>query len=232
MINSTYIIQYIEKMLGYHFNELEIDSEEILNNIKQDTLITYSKYFPYQKNILLNEADKVKGREGAYYINTKLKILGVSQVVTNNTAFTDPYLSVANIRQGSLDRFSMIQMADFSSMYNNPLTFSFEHPNVVVIQPTLIDASNTLVKINAVHPDNFSTIPYNMIDNFLELCVLDTKIVLYPIRHRFNNLNTVYGSIELFIDDLQDAADKKKDLIENWRKTSIRQTNRKKLFIY
>ena len=51
VLSSTYILRFIEKKLGYKFNELEIDPKEMIENIQTDTLLVFSKLFPYQSKV-------------------------------------------------------------------------------------------------------------------------------------------------------------------------------------
>jgi hypothetical protein len=231
MLSSTYIIRFIEKKLGYKFNELEISHEEILENIQEESLITFSKYYPYQVMETIDDSNKVEGTANEYYIETDFEILGVAKLYDNFSMYVDVGLMPNNIRQMS-DPMSRQFMADATSMNRNPLVYQFNHPNTITVMPALYMLKEAKVKLNCVHPSHFGTIPTNLQDEFLKLALYDTKEALYQIRHRFANLQTAFGSIELFIDDLAEAPDKKVELLENWRKNFAKQSNRKKLYIY
>lgn len=231
MLNSTKIIRYIEKNLGYKFTELELSSEEILEDLRMYTLKTYSKYFPYITSLNITDADKVEGKYNKLYLDTGgLEILSINRLLTGNMEYIDPTIITRPSFQP--DIFSSMASMDMYSMVRNPITFRFYPPNVVELYPAILGLANTCIYVNCVHPDHFGTIPANMEEQFLKLALLDVKISLYQIRHRFTNLETPYGSIELFIDDLQEAESKKDELIEYWRKMSPKQSNRKRLYIY
>jgi len=230
MLSTTYITRFIEKKLGYKFNELEISPDEIIENIQQDTLITFSKHFPYQTLIEIDDSDKVEDTANTYYLETPFEILGVARLYDNMSMYTDVGLMPYSINLE--DPVSRQFMADAVSINKNPLTYEFTHPNMITVLPALYMLKHAKVKLNCVHPKHFGTIPTNLQDEFLKLALYDTKDILYKIRHRFANLQTAFGSIELFIDDLADASDKKTELLENWRKNVAKQGNRKKLYIY
>ena len=44
MLNATTIIRRLEKKLGFRFMDLELSHEEIIENIKDETLKVFSKY--------------------------------------------------------------------------------------------------------------------------------------------------------------------------------------------
>jgi hypothetical protein len=231
MLSSTYIIRFIEKKLGYKFNELEITHDEILENIQEESLITFSKYYPYQVMETIDDSQKVEDTANEYYINTDFEILGVAKLYDNFSMYVDVGLMPNNIRQMA-DPMSRQFMADATSINRNPLVYQFNHPNTITVMPALYMLKQAKVKLNCVHPNHFGTIPTNLQDEFLKLALYDTKESLYQIRHRFANLQTAFGNIELFIDDLAEASDKKQELLENWRKNFAKQSNRKKLYIY
>ena len=231
MLNSTKIIRYIEKNLGYKFTELELSPDEILEDLRMYTLKTYSKYFPYITSVNITDTSKVDGKINKLYLNAEgLEILSINRLITGNMEYIDP--SIVTRPSFQSDMFSTIASMDMYSMVRNPITFRFFPPNVVELYPAVLGMANACIYVNCVHPDHFGTIPANMEEQFLKLALLDVKISLYQIRHRFSNLETPYGSIELFIDDLQEAESKKDELIEYWRKMSPKQSNRKRLYIY
>jgi hypothetical protein len=66
---------------------------------------------------------------------------------------------------------------------------------------------------------------------FLECALYDVRIAIYPIRERFRNINTTFGSVELFMEKLDSAADDKKQLIEKWRQHFAKSSKKRKMFI-
>lgn len=230
MLNTTYLLQYLEKKLGYKFNELEINSDDIINTVWSETLPEFSKFFPYQTRLLLQQKDAVNNSRNLYFLNTPYEIININRIITNDYVYSDtnPLTRVETMA----DPFTRQNVVDMYSSIRNPITWRFIYPNKVEIMPALVFIDNVLVMLNVVHPKHLGTIPINLQDEFLNLALLDVKDSLYQIRHRFSNLQTPYGSLELFIEDLQDAADKRKDLLENWRRNFYKQSNRKKIFIY
>lgn len=232
MLNSTKILRFIEKNLGYKFTELELDPDEIMEDIKQYTLRTYSKYFPYITTVdIETETQKVDDKVNRFLIQPgELEIMSINRLVTGNMEYVDPTIITRPSFQP--DIFSNISSMDMYSMVRNPITFRFFPPNVIEVYPAVVGMASAYLYVNCIHPEHFQTIPNNMEDQFLKLALLDVKMSLYQIRHRFANLTTPYGSIELFIDDLQDAESKRDELLELWRSNSLKNSNRKRLYIF
>lgn len=232
MLNSTKVLRYIEKKLGYKFTDLEVDEEEILEDIRMYTLKEYSKYFPYIKLVNITECHTVDDKCNRIFVDSKgLEILSVNRILDgNNMMYMDPSIMLRDTFV--CDIFSQIELSDMYSMIKNPVTFRYFPPNVIEIYPAVVGMVDCSVYVNCVHPDHFGTIAANMEPEFLKLAVLDVKDSLYQIRHRFSNLETPYGSIELFIDDLSEAESKKEDLLEKWSTQYGKQANRKRLYIF
>ena len=70
-----------------------------------------------------------------------------------------------------------------------------------------------------------------MREQFLKLALDDVLISLYPIRHRFDSLNTPYGQIQLFMDLVDNASSDRESLLDSWRENILRQDNAKKIWI-
>lgn len=196
--------------LGYKFTDLEIEHGEILEIIKIKTLPTFSKYFPYQTRITIDrEKDLVPGYSNRYYLKTDSEIMNINRLVTNNAKVdaSSSGLTGVAMRPGfdyGLSNFFERQIqADLASA-SNPVTFMFYPPNQIEIYPSFI---NGLVELNVVHDETLHTIPMNMKEYFMQLALADVKMALYQIRNRFNNMQTSFGTLELFIDDLQTGRD-------------------------
>ena len=93
------------------------------------------------------------------------------------------------------------------------------------------DADFLTVQFKAVHPEHLKTIQPNLRDDFLQLAFYDVCIALYPLRHRFQNISTVYGSLEPFTELLDSAADNRAALLDKWRTNLLNSGDQKKIWI-
>ena len=235
MLTPTAVINYIEKRLGFQFTDIELTHEEILDNIRRDTLVVFSKYFPYQERLTINaKTDLVPGYVNRYFLKCESEILNVNRIIGLGTIGSDAiaaFVHPAAMSQMMGDPISMQMAADMLSLTKNPITFIYYHPNQVEIAPNYMMSNNYIVMCNTVHHDHFGTIPTLLENEFLQLAYDDTAINLYNIRKRFNNLQTTFGSMDLNLDDLSEAKDHRNDLIEKFQVSALKYGKRKKLII-
>lgn len=230
MLNTTKVLRHIEKKLGFKFTDLEIDENEIMDEIRQNTLRVYSKYYPYITRVDITTQEKIDGKINRFIIDPQgLEIMSMNRLILGNMEYIDP--SIITRPNYQADIFSTITANDMMSMVRNPITFNFMEPNILEVYPSVIGLTNVMLFVNAVHPEHLGTIRANMEDQFLKLAYLDIADMLYMIRARFANMTTPYGNIELMVDRLQDAADKREELLQEWRRQSNKNANRKRIFI-
>lgn len=228
-LTPTMVLRYINRMLGAAVQTIELSEEEIMRVVFQESLYTYSKFFPYQYRMILKESDSVgEGLTNTYRIpNTdRLEITGIHQVwLDNHNQFGGTLLPISS------DPFQAQFLADNLSMTITPTTFEYRAPNLVVIRPRILKLGSAMVEVRAVHPKHLKTIPVSMRDEFLNLCLYDVLISLYPIRHRFETYNTVYGSMSPFLDMVDSAAGNKEELLRKWSENILRSGNAKRIWI-
>lgn len=233
-INTTYLLRHIKRMLGASHRPLPIDDEEILEIVAQETLFTFSKYYPFQFNIKINSSHKVPGEIGVYYLDDQgLDILGVSRVFRSEPTdygYGDHYYA----NQGLLSPYQAINqqiMSDMISITQVPYTFNFITPNKVELFPKNILEEDILVTVKAVHPSHLGTIPLSFKDDFFLLALLDVKISLWHILKHYSGLSTAVGSFDLKIEDFEAAEAERKDLLEKFDTMYMKEANRRKLYI-
>jgi len=226
-MNPSMVLQYIELNLGASIQVLEIDTDDIMEIVRTQTIPTFSLYYPnYQLIEVIPKRDKVPNRFNTFYLKTDLEIIGVSKVLSEN------YLGNSGLPMAYYDSdpINRQMTADLASMYFQPITWEFESPNILSVYPKTNLLGAFTVQLKTVHPDHLATIPFSMREEFLECALYDVRIALYPIRDRFKNINTTFGSIELFMDKLESAADDKKQLKEKWRENFNKSPRKKKWY--
>jgi hypothetical protein len=234
MLNLTRVLRFIETRLGYKFIDLEVDTNEIIDNIVDESLRTFSKKFPLRvRHIIDTEKDRVEGYRNRYYIKTDYEILSVAQYYGNtNNSVNNDVVYMSGGYTNTTDYVNAQLLNDIASMVTNPTTVNyFDEDNSVEIYPGNLGSTKVMIDILCIHKDDFTTIPNNLEDEFKMLALYDTQIMLLPLRNRFSNLQTPFGSIELFIDQLQDAESKRDELLERWRNNYYKSPKRKKIFI-
>lgn len=211
-VTPTTVLRYLNRMLGTVVQDIEISEEEMMKVVFQETLFTYSKFFPYRYRIALNKSFAISSDYPNVYAlpnDDNMQILGIHRVwLSNMNQFGGSLLPLVN------NPFMSQLLNDQLSMTVTPATFDFQPPNIITIRPKLINNDAALVELKTVHPRHLRTISDNMRDEFLKLCLLDVLISLYPIRHRFASLNTPYGNLEPFFEMVDSAKDEREALLE------------------
>lgn len=227
-VTLTMTLRYINRMLGAAVQEIELSEEEIINVVLQESLMTYSKYFPYQYRERITMEDNIGGGYNTYVIPNKdrLEILGVHKVwLDHQNQFGGSILPIVN------EPVTSQLLNDHLSMTLTPITFEYQAPNLLTIRPNMKQIKSALVEVKAVHPKHLKTIPVSMRDQWLRLALDDVLLSLYPMRHRFETLSTVYGSINLFLEMVDNAAADKEALLESWKDNLLRDSKTKRIWI-
>lgn len=228
-VTLTMTLRYINRMLGTAVQEIELTEEEIIRVVLQESLMTYSKYFPYQYKERITQADCIgNGYNNTFRIPNKdrLEIMGIHRVwLDNQNQFGGSLLPLVH------DPFASQLLNDQLSMTLTPITFEYQAPNLITIKPNMWSIKSALVEVKAVHPKHLKTIPISMRDQWLRLALDDVLLSIYPLRHRFESLSTVYGNISLFLEMVDNAASDKEALIESWKENLLRDSKAKRIWI-
>ena len=227
-LTATQVLRYLNRMLGVLVQELEISEEEMMRVVFQESLPTYSKFFPYRYRTALSGANFVQGTTNTYQIpaESNLEIIGIHKVyISNMVQFGSTMIPL------SLNPFENQIFNDFASMTVTPVTFTYIPPYEIQIFPKIIASRSAILEVKAIHPKHLKTIPMNMRDEFLKLCLYDVLLSLYPLRHRFENFTTVYGSIQPFLDMVDSAKDDKDALIERFRENLLKDSNTRRIWV-
>lgn len=228
-LTPTDVLRYIHRMLGAAMQEIEINDDEIMRVVFQESLPIYSKYFPYKYKEELKNTDSIGGGyDNVYRIPNKerLEIIGIANVwLDNMNQFGGSMIPVVN------DPFQTQFLMDQLSKTITPTTFSYEAPDLLTIRPKIYNLGRAMVEVKAIHPKHMRTIPMNMRDQFLRLALDDVLISLYPLRHRFESYTTIYGTLQPFFEQVDNAAQDKAELIESWKENLLRDSHAKKIWI-
>jgi hypothetical protein len=236
--NINFVVNRILKSLGASSNKVEIENLDILQIILSDTLITFSKYFPYQHRHILKPEDKVPGYgSGWYFVNIPLPILGAARIVGGMDNRAVGSSSVSSIGADVIFTGStMNDLTDLNALNNFigatslPITVQFHPPNVVEILPKST-YDHSMVLLNCIHPETLHTIGLNMSDYFIKLATYDVLIALKEILKKFGTISTIFGEISINMEDMDEAQTKKDELIETFRTKSQFRANRKRWYI-
>ena len=235
MSNPTSLLRHIKMMLGVPYKQIPISDEDIMDIVFEESLYTFSTYYPYFVDIVIPESTVTANNgNGVFYLDTseqvgeELIILGVAKMFRSNGFYTQSMWPIYR----EADWFDMQLSADMASAVQVPDTFRFLPPNKVEIYPKSHSPWQFSVQLKCVHPKNFGTIPPGLRDYFYKLCVCDVKIALFYMLKNYDQLNTPYGNIDLKIEDYEQAVQERQELLERFRANYWKEPNRKRLWIY
>ena len=202
-------------------------AEDVISN---ETLDTFSRYFPNSMKISLDLSQRKK--DGYYlldeYVPDSVEIIGVRDI--DWALFSKDSLRLQEA-QGygmydfmtnnyGLDDIMLLQMrADHMSLFNNQIFVEYKPPNMIKLSTvTGTDVTRSMrsfpIEILIKHASNLMTIPPTMMETFEELAEADVARFLYENLKYYDGLETVYANIDLKLGDLENKASKREDIVQ------------------
>lgn len=241
----TALLDKIERRLGTKQLDLPEDlrkdqwAEKVIAN---ETLDTFSRYFPNAININLDKS--MRAKDGYYLIDEAIgddvEIIGVRDIdwakfnestMRRHDAYGYGYYDFLNSNYG-LDDIALLQArADQVSLMNNNIFVDFVPPNKVKLSTVTgsdITASMESVPITVFikHAPNLKTIPPTMMETFEKLAEADVARFLYENLKYYDGLETVHVSIDLKMSDLESKASTRDDIIEKLEEAHVSAANK------
>lgn len=231
--NMTNLLNKIEWRLGVKPLALpdDIKKDTWANVIENDTLVTFSRYYPRSFKYLIDPAVHPK-KNGWFildedFISPDAKILGIRDLSWEDFA-QDSLTYQQNMGLGVYDYIansfgvtdvSLMQMrADHMSLFNNGIYVDFEPPNKVkLVSSTGGDISRSVgrfhIELFLQHRSDLTTISATQMETFEALAQADVAQYLYRYLVRYDQLETVYTQIDLKLQDLENEASKREDIL-------------------
>lgn len=213
-------------------------AEEVIEN---ETLDTFSRYFPNSMHIVLDLSQRKK--DGYYlideYVPDGVEILGVRDI--DWSLFSKDSLRLQEA-QGygtydfmtnnyGLDDIALLQMrADHMSLFNNQIYVDYKPPNMIKLS-TITGADITRgmksfpIEILIKHASNLMTIPPTMMEIFEELAEADVAKFLYENLKYYDGLETVYANIDIKVSDLENKASRREDIVQRLDEAHVSAAN-------
>lgn len=226
----TKLLNKIERRLGLKVLNLPegLDKDSWADIVIEDTLPTFSRYFPYQVIVIV---DNTCMKDGFYFID-KLdvlkgaKIIGVCDVDWQAYR-ADPRYEHYGInfstydfigRDYNLDDIAFSQVnADLMSLFNLGIYVEFQYPNKVklvsVNGATISKYRPFPLKVFIEHPANLMTISPTMMELFEQLAQADIATYLFHQLKYYDGTDTVYTTLDLKLNILEEWAGKRDDIV-------------------
>lgn len=233
--NMTRLLNKIERRLGTR--QLKLPDYLCKDSwadavIIEDSLVTFSRYFPNKITIHLDNAKK---KNGWFYIEDNicesLQILGIKDIDWDEyTGRESPgaygLYDVYSDAYG-LDDIGIMQMrADHMSLFNRGIYIEFKEPNMFrLVSVNNMDLSHGLenvpLELLVVHSPSLSTISTTMMGVFEDLATADVAAWLYEELKYYEALETVFVNIDMRLSDLQEKANRRSEIIEKLENAQV-----------
>lgn len=251
--DMTLLINKIENRLGLrlltsHLPE-ELNKNSWGNIIKTDSMVTFSRYFPRKIRFVVNDETCVKkfvNNKYEYIIKDEylngVTLLGATDIDWKDTTSDNTSISqAAGIGGGygyytpnygglenTYESFINMQMAaDLGSLYNNGIYVDFEYPNKIILSRAggvSMNLKTFVINLLVTHTD-LSTISPTMMETFEELATADVANYLYMNLRYYDGLETIYLNIDLKLQELNEAASKRSDVISTLKDSYVSASN-------
>lgn len=238
----TNLLNKIERRLGTRqlnlpdYLQKDKWADEVIAN---ETLDTFSRFFPNQITITLHGHNRSK--DGYYLIDEDIgddiEIIGVKDIDWRNIN-RSPYDNYGFHSSGfyaagyGTDDVALLQArADQTSMITNVVIADFYPPNRVrLITTSGNDISRSIeeypITVFIKHALNLMTIPPTMMETFEKLAMADVAGFLYGNLKYYDGLETVHASIDLKMSDLESIASTRDDLVEKLDEAHVSAANK------
>lgn len=242
MNDMTKLLDKIERRLGLMVIKLpdKLAKDSWASIIEDDTLETYSRYFPYQHVTLM---DETICKNGYYFVDRDLpegtKILGIKDIDWSE------YSGIAGTSYGSAINFSSVALsagdygfedigmaqlrADYVSLFNVGIYPEFLAPNKVRLVSVNNYPISAFIKfplaIFIKHPTNLSTISPTSMEIFERLAMADVATMLYNNLKYYDGSETVFSNLDLKLDLLNEWANKREDIVKELDEAHVSAAN-------
>jgi hypothetical protein len=225
------LLNICKRKLGISTFILPFKDEELLDILYEDTLPTFSKFYPRYcvLKMDLNELqlddttvnvlpNTVMGRR-AYHLDLErfgsdIVIVDIEDVQALSSSLTD----FRTYGQGFTNAYDLMAVsfaqAQMQSMAAAPMIFFFDAPDKLVIdEPGVLDRNKVAITFLLMHASDLSTVKPTYKDKLVDLYMIDLKISLWAVLKHMDHIDTTFGQIELKLDGWDGAEGDRKELV-------------------
>lgn len=229
LYNISEFMTMIKEDIGIKNIPLPVDDNELLQRFGNSALKEFSVRCPRIEHVIIDDSDLISPAEYdracrvTYRINTakfgNSPIIGIYKFdVARPLGYSDYYVpqgmwaSPDSVLTGIADIKIAASVA--SAMGKAP-TFEFRNPDILIVYNGWSGGVYQL-DIGLMHDISLSTITPTSFTNLRQLAVVDIEEYLYNKLKRMDNLDVGIGNIQLKLDDWQDAASRKREMLDTW----------------
>lgn len=231
--NKAKLLGKIKRKLGLFYIKLPVSDDDLLGVIDEDTIPTYSIYFPQEIRVKISNEDKVPGTTNTYFIDERhigSDINIVDIIAISNMC--NPLHSSAFRPMSVQDVASLQMQLDHSSILYDPVVYKYIPPNKIEVSGVYNSSLGTFyVDVLATHNKRLTSIRPTQIDSFTKLALLDSKEFLYQNLKHFDQIETTFGQINLKIEEWSNASSEKEELLSQWNEKYLANRSRN-IFVF
>lgn len=237
MINE--ILNHVKARLGASHRKLELDDSQLVKLLQTETLRTLSVYNPFYIEYSVDPmADRVDDSQNTYNLPLELEgfeLIGVEKVFATQSSAAQygatPYgVLGADIASVMTNYMNSKLMNGIAGLMLPPETFQYIHPGILRIFNTYTQTKFFAV-LRTTHRKDFSTFAFGLRETIMKLALADVANDLLGIRQYFQNIGSTFAEINLNVDQLKEWADRRDDIIENLRKSQLKNTGVRKVYL-
>ncbi|MBR2212861.1 MAG: hypothetical protein IJ889_00325 [Eubacterium sp.] len=216
--------------------------------IADDTIPTYSRYFPHKITVYLDRDKTPMDREGYYLLNPRMvdgaKIIGIKDI--NFSAFRDTgataipgmvsgglgfYDFATTVSEYTYDDIALLQgSANLNSVFNGHVFVDFQYPNRVKFKMAVgrqsIPFRVVPLDVFVEHPLNLMTIPPTSMETFEKLAIADVATYLYEFLKYYDDLETVFANSNLKLDTIADKSRMRDEVVAKLEESYVSPANK------
>jgi hypothetical protein len=201
------ILSYIKINLGVPVNLLEIADDELILNLREHVLSSFSQYAPAKDYTFITGANQIYGGLGSPQYMYKMSVPDGTYIIDILEAMPTKEVSIVDMYGGALIDARAAMDLVISNAYIDAVrslqtrqTWEFVSPNIMIfdkeITGCVIIYNRPHITLDTIRPDLYHRA-------FKPLCLGHTKLWIASMRSKFENLATPFGALNLNYDRLQ-----------------------------
>jgi len=201
------VLSYIKINLGVPVNLLEISDDELIVNLRDHVLSSFSQYAPHKAYALITGANQVYGGTGSPQHMYKIPVPEGTYIIDVLEAMPIKEVSIVDMYGGALINAQAAMDLVISNAYIDAVrslqvrnTWEFIPPDTMIFDKQtnacVVIYNTPHVVLNTIRPDLYHRV-------FKPMCLGHTKLWVAAMRSKFENLSTPFGALNLNYDKLQ-----------------------------
>ena len=201
------ILSYIKINLGVPVNLLEIADDELILNLREHVLSSFSQYAPAKAYAFITGANQFWGGLGSPQYMYRIPVPEGTYIIDVLEAMPTKEVSVVDMYGGAIINAQAAMDLVISNTYIDAVrslqarnTWEFIPPNIMIFDK---ETTSCVVIYNTPHVTLDTIRPDLYHRAFKPMCLGHTKLWIASMRSKFEGLTTPFGALNLNYDKLQ-----------------------------